>query len=569
MAFMDVVIVLILLYYIAFVSSRRWFIILYLSYKLFETFSLIAFGLRDIAGDFVSVNLANTLYLISIFLHLISVVSFKGKHNKKFTYILGIVTLTSIVLFLIFVDNPVNRVVTGSFAVALHFVLGGIFLFLQRESYKLPLLLSLGFICYAAINIARGISILSLEGPYQFYQLGTWDMILILAGIGTILISSFGFLLLLKEVDDKLIFKQNHITSIAFDESPVSIVLTDPLGNIEFVNPKFSELTGYSSKECKGKNTSILKTKLTPNETYHSLWSTIKSGKTWSGEFINQKKNGDLYYEEAVIAPIKNEKGVITNHLAIKIDITKRKANEELVKKRNQELSKINHTKDRLFSIIGHDLKGPIGNLRQLLEFINQEIEKGDKRSLQQFLDMSKESAKTSFDLLENLLNWSRSQLNVIKPEPTEFDISDLINQVSQIFCAIVQQKNIELVHNHNSVLVKADMEMISTVIRNLLSNAIKFTSIYGRVETAIYQNGSETILAVKDSGVGIEAERIEKVFDFVDNQSTRGTSGEKGTGLGLALSKDFMEKNGGRIWAESTAQQGSTFYISLPTNVE
>lgn len=566
MGFIDVIIVFILLYYLIVVSSKKWFIILYLAYKLFETLAMIALSLRGIASDFLTVKIAIAFLYISIFLHLVSVVSYTGKFNKKFAYAIGTILFISVGLFFLYYNSTNIRTAIFSFSIALSYLIGGVYLFRTRKEYKLPILLATGCIIYASLNLARGIAMMNGSASYNFYELATWDNILIMAGIATILISSFGFLLLLKEVDDKFIFKQNRITAIAFDESPVSIVITDTKGSIEFVNPKFAELTGYSNEESIGKNTNILKTDLTPEETYHSLWETIRIGKTWTGEFINKKKNGETYYEEAVIAPIKNERNEITNYLAIKTDITQRKANEELIQLRNKELSEIIDTKDRLFSIIGHDLKGPIGNLRQLLEFINQDIEKGDKKSVKKILELSQETAKTSFDLLENLLNWSRSQLNALSPEPSVFNLADLTKEISQIYQAAVQQKNITLNFEFNkSYTAFADKEMISTVIRNLLSNAIKFTPVYGKISIQIEDNHDKINLSVTDTGVGISEERIDKIFDFVKNQSTSGTSGEKGTGLGLVIAKEFARKNNGDIWVESSSEKGSSFFVSVP----
>ncbi len=566
MGFVDIIIVIILFYYITVVSSRKWFVITYMAYKVFETLALIAFGLRGITTDFVSIQIANSLLYISVFLHMVSVSSYTGKIDKKCIYSIGAITVFSIVIFLLLYDYNKARVAFISFSIALIFLLGGAALYRNRHSFKFPILISAGFIVYATINIIRGISVLNSSDSYQFNNLGTWDSILILAGIATILISSFGFLLLLKEVDEQTIGKQNSLTSIAFNESPVSIVLTDKEGNIEFVNPKFSELTGYTFEESKGKNTSILKTALTPDNTYESLWKTIQAGETWSGEFINRKKNGDIYYEEAVIAPIKNEKQEIINYLAIKIDITKRKASESLLEQRNQELSEINHTKDRLFSIIGHDLKGPMGNLKQLLEFIKQDIEKGDKESVQKIVKMSKETAETSFQFLENLLNWSRSQLNVIEPKKEIFNLAEVINEVCDLYKSSMQQKKQQLIYKNGAPYdVMADKEMISAVVRNLVSNSIKFTPVFGSIQIDLKEREEDVVFSIKDSGVGIEKERQEKLFKFTENQSTHGTAGEKGTGIGLVLSKEFVTKNEGEIWVDSKVNEGCTFNVSLP----
>jgi PAS domain S-box-containing protein len=379
---------------------------------------MIGFGLRDTVSDLFSVYISNVLYFIFTFLHIISVVSYKGSLNKRFAYAIGSILLLCIPLFLVFRDNEQYRVIFSSYGIASAYVTGAIFLFANRKPYKLPILLAAGFLLFGVINIFRGTNIFFIIGEYRFTDLTSWDMIFVLTGIVTILVSSFGFLLLLKEVDDSIIFRQNKLSETAFDQSPVSVVITDDEGNIQYVNPNFSQLTGYTPDEVKGKKANVLRTPMTPNETFQDLWKTVKSGEIWRGEFVNKKKNNEIYYEEAVIAPIKDERLNIVNFLAIKTDITQRKMDEALIQKRNMELSELNSTKDRMFSIIAHDLKGPIGNLQQLLEIIDHDINKGNTANVYELLDILKGTSRTAFELLDNLLAWARSQLNAISINP-------------------------------------------------------------------------------------------------------------------------------------------------------
>lgn len=566
MGFIDLIIVIILIFYISTVSHRKWFITTYLIYKSLESIAMIGFGLRDTVSDLFSVYISNVLYFIFTFLHIISVVSYKGSLNKRFAYAIGSILLLCIPLFLVFRDNEQYRVIFSSYGIASAYVTGAIFLFANRKPYKLPILLAAGFLLFGVINIFRGTNIFFIIGEYRFTDLTSWDMIFVLTGIVTILVSSFGFLLLLKEVDDSIIFRQNKLSETAFDQSPVSVVITDDEGNIQYVNPNFSQLTGYTPDEVKGKKANVLRTPMTPNETFQDLWKTVKSGEIWRGEFVNKKKNNEIYYEEAVIAPIKDERLNIVNFLAIKTDITQRKMDEALIQKRNMELSELNSTKDRMFSIIAHDLKGPIGNLQQLLEIIDHDINKGNTANVYELLDILKGTSRTAFELLDNLLAWARSQLNAISINPETFDLSSTITDALNLLNGNLMQKNISLSREYQGeCMVFADKAMIETVIRNLLSNAIKFTPANGNITITLETNELDTILSVKDSGIGIEEERIEKVFNFAETQSTRGTEGEKGTGLGLILSKEFMLKNNGRIWFESAVNSGSTFYIALP----
>lgn len=566
MGFLNIIIVLILLYYITTANDKKWFIVTYIIYKILETSGIVFLGFRNVISDFLSIYVANFFFIIYTFIHLISVVSFKGNLNKRFAYLIGFISIITLGLFFIAGANENLRVFFVSYGIALVHISSAIFLLKNGKPFKMPFLITVGFLLFALTNIIRGTNAILGPDTYRFVELASWDLLFLLSGVAMILISSFGFLLLLREVDESIIFKQNRLNKIAFDQSPVSIVITDTEGKIEYVNPKFSSLTGYTQDEVKGEKTKVLKTSMTPKETFADLWQTIKAGNVWHGEFVNKKKNNEVYYEEAVIAPVKDEKQKIINYLAIKTDITRRKADEELIQHHNEELTELNSTKDRLFSIIAHDLRGPIGNLQQLLEIIAYDINQGDRAKVDELLLMLKSTARTSFVLLDNLLSWSRSQLNAISLETEHFNLALIISDALNLMETSIKQKNISVSTNDMAdCTVFADRPTIDVVVRNLLSNAIKFTPRNGEINICIDVQEKENILSIADTGVGIEEDRLEKIFSFAENRSTRGTAGEKGTGLGLVLSNEFVVKNNGRIWAKSSPGEGSIFYVALP----
>lgn len=232
----------------------------------------------------------------------------------------------------------------------------------------------------------------------------------------------------------------------------------------------------------------------------------------------------------------------------------------------NSELEELNATKDRFFSIIAHDLKGPISNLKQLSEILQNEIETISKEDLIDFIESMAVSSKATMNLLENLLNWSRMQLGRINYDPEALDLKMITSQISSLLVTSAQNKNIELLDNvPPEVIVTGDPNMLNTVIRNLVSNAIKFTPEGGKIEINYEDNETEGIVSIEDDGVGISEENLKKLFRIDQSITTRGTSNEKGTGLGLILCKDFIEKHGGKIWVESIEGEGTTFRFSLP----
>lgn len=365
--------------------------------------------------------------------------------------------------------------------------------------------------------------------------------------------------------DKKIAENELRKLSLAVEQSPETIIITDTKGNIEYVNPKTVEITGYTFEELKGKNPRVLKSGETSPTDYKELWETIKSGKQWAGIFHNKRKDGSFYWESAMIAPIVDAKGRITNYVAIKEDITeKKKINDDLIAS-EAKLKEANTTKDKLFSIIAHDLRGPIGSFQPILELLTNEedLDEADRNAL---MDGLLKASKTTYSLLENLLNWARSQSDGIKLSPGQINISEIINKNVDLLSATANQKAIKIeVNADDSLSVFADVDSINLVIRNLLSNAIKFTPEQGAITISARDNGRYIEVIIEDNGVGIKKEVIEKLFGLNSGIISSGTNQEKGSGLGLVLCKDFVEKNGGEIRVESNLGVGSKFIFTVP----
>jgi len=356
--------------------------------------------------------------------------------------------------------------------------------------------------------------------------------------------------------------------SVAVEQCPVTIAITDTNGIIEYVNPAFSNITGYGFKEAIGLNPRILNAGKTPTEIFQNMWQTISSGKTWNGEFINKKKNGELYYEEAVISPVFDEKNQIINYIAIKNDISQKKLHEEQIKNKNEQLTELNATKDKFFSIIAHDLKNPFNSILGFSELLVINLHKYNQDKILQFAKTINKSATNAFELLENLLEWASSQTGKIKFKPELIVIENLFIEIIKTVESNCIAKNITIDYEINECIsIVADKNMLNTILRNLITNAIKYTNKNGLIKiSAEYSNGN-VLISVKDNGIGMDNNIVEKLFRINEKISTPGTENEHGTGLGLILCKEFVEKHDGKIWVESEIGNGSTFHFTLKTN--
>ncbi len=231
-----------------------------------------------------------------------------------------------------------------------------------------------------------------------------------------------------------------------------------------------------------------------------------------------------------------------------------------------KELEELNATKDKFFSIIAHDLKGPLNQVMGLSDILQAELAVCDERNLQQLGSLINDSVKSARTLLNNLLDWARSQTGTINYKPEKLNLKKMVSEVIKLNENNASQKNISIRNNvKNGHLTFADENMIMTVLRNLIGNSIKFTKQRGTIEVDARTENDYIIVSVTDNGIGIKKEDIPKLFKIGENHNKIGNSEEKGTGLGLILSKEFVEINGGKIWARSEIGKGSRFSFSLP----
>ncbi len=244
-------------------------------------------------------------------------------------------------------------------------------------------------------------------------------------------------------------------------------------------------------------------------------------------------------------------------------EVTKR--TEELETQKQQLQYEID-TKNRFFSIISHDLKSPFNSLLGMTHLMSQMADSYSKEKLAEYAKDVNKAGDRVFDLLQNLLEWSRLQMDGVECEPQTLLLRDLAQETINIFTPIAMEKDVSIANSVRNETAFADAEMVRTVIRNLLSNAIKFTPAEGKIEILSTQEGGVVQVTVSDTGVGLSQDRLTRIFALDQMVSSAGTDGERGTGLGLPLCKELIEKNGGSIWAESDLENGSKFHFTLPT---
>ncbi len=235
--------------------------------------------------------------------------------------------------------------------------------------------------------------------------------------------------------------------------------------------------------------------------------------------------------------------------------------------KQKRELEELNATKDKFFTIIAHDLKNPFNTVIGLAELLVERFDTYDKQKIKEFVSQIKRFSNSAYNLLEDLLQWAKSQTGRMEIKPEKIDIFELAVENKSLFEEKAHKKGVTLHINVDmETFAMVDRNMITTVMRNLISNAVKFTNTGDKIEIGAQKSDHQIKISIADSGIGIPEKNLDKIFRIDSNLSTHGTDDEAGTGLGLIISKEFVEKNGGTIHVESTEGKGSQFIFTVPT---
>lgn len=330
-----------------------------------------------------------------------------------------------------------------------------------------------------------------------------------------------------------------------------------------------AEVFGYTVQEVKESGWGTL----LPLEDFKKkkeVLSSLLKGKikSYSLEQRIIKKNGALAWVNSSGSLVTGSSGKL-KIVGTLTDITKRKIAEEKLREYSEELKKSNSAKDKFFSIISHDLRNPFNSLLGFSELLANNIDALTEVEIKESAKTLHRTATNLFNLLTNLLEWSRMQTGNVSFEKTEFSLSTILNHVLSISSDSFEAKNIDLIKETDCELnVFADQNMIETSIRNIITNAIKFTKTGGTIKVGCRKNDKKAEIYVQDNGIGISGEDQNRLFKIEKLYSSEGTNGEKGTGFGLLLCKELVEKNEGTIRFESEENKGSLFIISLPYKI-
>lgn len=347
-----------------------------------------------------------------------------------------------------------------------------------------------------------------------------------------------------------------------FNETLDVVMITNGKeGIILEINKSCINQLGYQPHELVGKHFSYI---LEDPEEESRIIEDTKFYGTVLAEKRIKKKDGSVIFMDVNLNTIDYGRNKVV--MTTLRDVSERVKSELKLRQYSEALSDLNSSKDKFFSIIAHDLKSPFSGLLGLSQILCEELDEIGNNELKKYADEINNAAKFIFKLLQNLLEWSRLNTGKFDYAPVTVNLNNKISSIIQLLNLNAVNKKIDLRFQcQEDLKVIADNNMLNSILQNLISNALKFTHEHGLVEVNASLATDKAVICVKDSGIGIPEENLKKIFRVDKNISTLGTAKEKGTGLGLVLCKELVEKNNGSITAESVLGEGTTFTVTLP----
>lgn len=356
--------------------------------------------------------------------------------------------------------------------------------------------------------------------------------------------------------------------STAIDQSSLAVVITDLNGIIEFINPAFTEISGYSAEECLGKKTSMLNSGVQSKEFYKKLWTTISQGKKWTGELINKMKDGTKYWVLTSVSPIRDFEGKIINYVQMQTDISHLKQLEEDLIKAKLKAEEADQAKSMFLATMSHEIRTPLNAIYGMIKLFEDTKLDQNQHELVKGLDYS---SNNLMRIVNDILDFEKIESGQLQLESTSFNFAEFIQQIIETFEFKSEEKNIDLNYEIDERICKhlmGDSLRLQQILINLLNNAIKFTK-KGSVNLFcrfIKQSDDHCWVefVVRDTGIGIEKNNLDKIFERFKQEDDSTTRQYGGTGLGLAISRQLVNLMGGEISVESQQNTGSRFSFTI-----
>ncbi|MDH7515536.1 MAG: PAS domain S-box protein [Bacteroidota bacterium] len=352
----------------------------------------------------------------------------------------------------------------------------------------------------------------------------------------------------------------------ALDQNPLSVVLIDSTGTIEYVNPAFERMHGCLAEEVTGKEYSVLRSEYLSEDQYHTIERTILTGREWKGEFQNKRRNGEVYWEYAIVCPIKGDDGAFRNYLILSEDITERKRAEHELIAAKERARRADRIKEAFLGNISHEIRTPLNIILGYAELLQTTMESQEADGGREFLSEMVRASQRLMRTVDDIIHVTRIDVGDYSFEKKRVDIVAEVYQLVMEMMLFAREKNIHLdfTPGCGSLFVEVEPVTFLDAVANLIDNAIKFTR-EGFVVVDIQKIDDTAVIRVQDTGVGISDSFVEELFTPFSQEESGSQRSFEGLGLGMALTKKYLNLNGAEIAVKSVKGRGTLFTVRLP----
>lgn len=357
--------------------------------------------------------------------------------------------------------------------------------------------------------------------------------------------------------------KEGERFKIAIQHSHEIIFMTDSDGVINYINPEFEKFYGYSKDEVIGKTPRILKSGMMSESFYNDFWQKLRSGQNCDEEMVNQTRRGQFITVMASISPFYDDSNNITGFISIQRDITEQKRNEEITRRALDRAEESDNLKTAFLNQMSHEIRTPLNSILGFMSIMEEEmISKGNTHLVQYFASINRSASRLQ-RTIEDILSMSSIQIGNFYTSATRINLEEVIRLLMEDFKSLSEEKGLEFVfyNRSKSCFVTADSYSIINSFQHLIDNALKFTN-KGKVEITIYEQDENLCVAVKDTGIGISKDYMDKLFKPFTQEEVGYNRRYDGNGLGLALTKEYLRLNHAQIYVESEKGTGTTFTV-------
>jgi len=517
----------------------------------------------------ISIFLGNTFHILGFIFFISGTKRFLGISDKRLNLFLYLFVFMLVTIYFTFINNNLNaRSIFYSLSVP-PLLFYNSFLMLKhgkKSIRKTIVFVASIFIIFSFMLLFRSAYLLFVAPAHSFYSPDFVQSFTFMMAISLGLLWTFGLIIVVNQrLNTELAESRNHFELI-FETIPDAVTISEiESGLFLNTNNGFSQMSGLSKEDIKGKTVYDVNLWKNPKERKRAIKNIKENGASiMNHEFEFRRKDGSEFTALVSATPINvNEKESI---LFVIHDITEIKQKEYEIANKNHQLELANTEKDKFFSIIAHDLRGPFSSIIGLSELLADTTSEFSKEQVNELSLSLHRTANSTYHLLENLLEWSSIQRGVKAYFPQPVTIEKVISQTIDGLKNAASNKHIELTVDYEpEITITADSQMLQTIIRNLVLNAIKFTHTGGSVNLSVKQDSDgKTVFEVADSGIGMSPEICSNLFSFDTKNNRIGTNREPSSGLGLYLCKEFVENHGGQLFVKSEEGKGSVFWFKI-----